>query len=75
MKLNNLFAKPIVKALFFIALLLGLVNVLMLFTQIQPFTNLVHLSIAVSLFVSAGLIMSKSFFVKYNSTWESIFLY
>ncbi|MFT4752526.1 MAG: hypothetical protein ACI9GM_001415 [Salibacteraceae bacterium] len=67
MKLNNLFAKPIVKALFFITLLLGLVNVLILVTQIQPFTNLVHLSIAVSLFISAGLIMSKSFFVKYNS--------
>ena len=67
MKLNNLFAKPIIKAVFFIALLLGLVNVLILVTQIQPFSSLVHLSIAVSLFISAGLIMSRSFFVKYNS--------
>lgn len=67
MKLNNLFAKPILKALFFIVLLSGAANVLILLTQIQPFTNLVHLSIAVSLFVSGGLIMSRNFFIKYNS--------
>ena len=53
--------------MFFIVLLLGLVNVVILFTRIQPFSNLVHLSIAISLFISAGLIMSRNFFVKYNS--------
>lgn len=67
MKLNNLFAKPIIKAVFFIVMMLGLVNVAILLTQMQPFSNLVHLSIAVSLFISAGLIMSRNFFVKYNS--------
>lgn len=67
MKLNNLFAKPILKAVFYIVLLLGVVNVLILLTQIQPFSSLVHLSIAVSFFIAAGLIMSRNFFVKYNS--------
>lgn len=67
MKINNLFAKPIVKALFFIVVLLGLSNVLILLTQMQPFSDLIHLSIAVSLFISAGLIMSRNFFLKYNS--------
>tara|TARA_R110002050_G_scaffold200591_1_gene335547 strand:- start:97277 stop:97801 length:525 start_codon:yes stop_codon:yes gene_type:complete len=67
MKVNNLSAKPILKALFFIVLLLGIVNVGVLLTQIQPFSDLVHLSIAVSLFISAGLLMSRNFFIKYNS--------
>lgn len=67
MKLNNLFAKPIVKALFYIVVLLGVSNVVVLLTQIQPFSNLVHLSIAVSFFITAGLIMSRNFFIKYNS--------
>lgn len=67
MKLNNLFAKTIVKAAFFIMLLLGLVNVAILLTQIQPFSSLIHLSIAVSLFIAAGLTMSRNLFIKYNS--------
>ena len=67
MKLNNLFAKPIIKALFFIVLLLGMVNIAILITQIQPFSSLVHLSIAVSMFIASGLIMSRNFFIKYNS--------
>ncbi len=67
MKLNNLFARPIVKAIFFIMLLLGFVNVAILLTQIQPFSTLVHLSITVSLFIAAGLTMSRNFFLKYNS--------
>ena len=67
MKVNNLYAKPILKAVFFITLLLGAVNAGVLLTQIQPFSDLVHLSISVSLFMSAGLIMSKTFFIKYNS--------
>lgn len=67
MKVNNLYAKPILKAVFYIMLLLGLVNVGVLLTQIQPFSDLAHISIAVSLFVFAGLIMSKNIFIKYNS--------
>jgi len=67
MKVNNLYAKPILKAVFYIMLLLGIVNVGILLTQIQPFSDLVHISIAVSLFIFAGLIMSKNIFIKYNS--------
>lgn len=67
MKVNNLSAKPFLKAIFFIVLLLGAVNVAVLLTQIQPFSDLIHLSIAVSLFVFAGLLMSRNFFLKYNS--------
>jgi len=67
MKVNNLYAKPILKAIFFIVILLGLVNAGVLLTQIQPFTDLVHISIAVTLFILAGLLMSKTFFIKYNS--------
>jgi hypothetical protein len=53
--------------MFFIVLLLGAVNLGVLLTQIQPFSDLIHLSIAVSLFISAGLLMSRNFFIKYNS--------
>jgi len=67
MKVNNLKAKPFVKALFFIVLLIGLVNLGVMLTRIQPFSDLIHLSIAVSLFISAGLLMSNTFFIKYNS--------
>ncbi|UTW67296.1 hypothetical protein KFE94_04050 [bacterium SCSIO 12643] len=67
MKVNNLYAKPILKAVFYIMLLLGIVNVGILLTQIQPFSDLIHISIAVSLFIFAGLIMSKNIFIKYNS--------
>jgi hypothetical protein len=67
MKVNNMFAKPILKAIFYIVLLLGSVNVAVLLTHMQPFTDLAHISIAVSLFISAGLIMSRNFFIRYNS--------
>jgi hypothetical protein len=67
MKVNNLYAKPIMKAVFYIVLALGLVNLGVLLTRMQPFTDLTHISIAVTLFISAGLIMSRNFFIKYNS--------
>jgi hypothetical protein len=72
MKANNLFAKPILKAIFFIAVTLGAVNLSILLTQVQPLPDLTHISIAVSFFLLAGLVMSKNFFVKYNSEDEVI---
>lgn len=72
MKANNLFAKPILKALFFIAVALGLVNLSVMLTQVQPLPDLTHISIAVSFFVLAGLVMSRNFFIKYNSEDEVI---
>ena len=67
MKLNNLYAKPIMKALFFILVLTSIANLSFLLTNVQPFTDLVHISISVSLFIMSGLIMSKNMFIKYNS--------
>lgn len=67
MKVNNLYAKPIMKAVFYILLLLGVVNVGILLTQMQPLSDLAHISIGVSFFVMAGLVMSKNIFIKYNS--------
>ena len=67
MKFNNLYAKPIMKAVFFILVLMALVNLAFLLTNIQPFTDLAHISISVSLFIMSGIIMSKNMFIKYNS--------
>lgn len=67
MKANNLFAKPVVKAVFFILMLLGLVNLGFLLTRIQPLSDLSHISISVSMFIMAGMIMSRNIFIKYNS--------
>lgn len=72
MKANNLFAKPILKALFFVSLTLGVVNLAVMLTQVQPLPDLTHISIAVSFFILSGLVMSKNFFIKYNSEDEVI---
>ncbi|HBH05505.1 MAG TPA: hypothetical protein DDX92_02750 [Flavobacteriales bacterium] len=70
MKTNNLYSKPILRLLFFVLVALGILNVAIIFTNIHPFTDLSHASIAVVFFAVSGLLLSRDIFLKYDSSDE-----
>ncbi len=72
MKINNLYSKPVIKTLFFIFVGLGLMNVLIIFTNMHPFSDLNHISLAVVFFILAGILMSRNLFLKYDSSDEVV---
>ncbi|KAB1065726.1 hypothetical protein [Salibacter halophilus] len=67
MKITNFYSKSFLKTLFFILTLLGLTNVLIIFTDFIFMAWPIHAAVAGLFFVGALLVLTKEFFVKYDS--------
>lgn len=72
MKVTNFSTKPVFQILFFGFLILALINVGIIFTNIAPFDDVIHLSLGALFVIIALVIFVQNIFVQYDSRDELI---
>jgi len=72
MQISNLYTKPVLKGAFFALIGVGIAIAALGFTTFAPFDLFIHIASAVLFIIAALLILTKSWFVRYNSTTEMI---
>ncbi len=72
MQISNLYTKPVLKALFFVLITLSLFTGISGFTSWALFDVFIHLAISSLFMIAALLILTKSWFLRYNSTTEMV---
>lgn len=72
MQISNLYTKPVMKSAFFVLIFSSIFMAVTGFTRFAIFDALVHLGIGLLMLISSLLILTKSWFLRYNSSTEMI---
>ena len=72
MQISNLYTKPVMKAAFFVLIFASIFMAVSGFTRFAVFDVFVQLGFSALLLIVALLILTKSWFLRYNSTTEMI---